>query len=203
VAAIWFVLWAATSQQMRFLIPVLPLLALATAVGAHRIAERHLPRAARTWLPRGFALLLIALLPVANARFLQQAPSLLPALWAHGDELRLHSTDEVFAVIDQRLPPDARLLFVNINRGFFCRREYFADSFFEASQTVEMLHRLAQQGGGVRQGLRELGVTHVLIENRSRGLDYPKEFVDLLSAPGSRTIYQSPDGKLTLIALPA
>ena len=36
--------WAATSQQMRFLIPVLPLVALATAVGLHRLSERWLPR---------------------------------------------------------------------------------------------------------------------------------------------------------------
>jgi hypothetical protein len=44
VAAIWFVLWAASSQQMRFLIPVLPLVALATVVGLYRLSERWLPR---------------------------------------------------------------------------------------------------------------------------------------------------------------
>ena len=97
-------------------------------------------------------------------------------------------------------PADAKLLFVNINRGFFCRREYFADSFFEASQTGAMLHDLSRRGG-VRQGLRDLGITHVLIDKQPRGIDYPREFVELLANPANRLVYQSPDGRFALIAL--
>jgi hypothetical protein len=136
----------------------------------------------------------------ANLRFLDQAPPLYAAYWAHSGELRAHATEEVFGVIDQRLPADAKLLFVNVNRGFFCRREYIADSFFEASQTVAMLHDLSDRGG-IRSGLRELGISHVLIENRSRGLDYPGAFVDLIASPANRTVYESPDGRFTVIAL--
>jgi hypothetical protein len=138
------------------------------------------------------------LLVQANLRYLDQAPSLYAAYWTHNEELRAHATDEVFGAIDQRLPAEARLLFVNINRGFFCRREYIADSFFEASQTAAMLRELAERGD-LRSGLRELGLTHVLIENRPRGIDYPRQFVELVTA--SRPVYRSPDGRFTVVAL--
>jgi hypothetical protein len=198
VAATWFVLWAATSQQMRFLIPVLPLVSLATVAGLHRLSERWLPRP--KLLADALALILTVLVVQANLRYLDQALPLYAAYWTHSDELRAHATDDVFGVIDQRLPADAKLLFVNINRGFFCRREYFADSFFEASQTGAMLHDLSQRVG-VRQGLRDLGITHVLIDKQPRGIDYPREFVELLANPANRLVYQSPDGRFALIAL--
>jgi hypothetical protein len=198
VTAVWFVLWAATSQQMRFLIPVLPLLAVATAVGGHALAARWLPRPT---LPAwGLAALLVPLVIQANAIYLEQAPRLYAALWSRGDELRAHATDEVFAVLDQRLPENARLLFVNINRGFFSRRDFVADSFFEASQIAAMLHQ-APDLAAMRRQLGELGITHLLIERQERGPTYPPEFLELVGDAGNRTVYRSPDGRFTVIAL--
>jgi hypothetical protein len=200
VAGLWFVLWAASSQQMRFLIPVLPLLAVATAVGGHALAARWLPRPA---LPaRGLAALLVALLIQANWIYLEQAPRLYAALWTRGDELRAHATDEVFAVLDQRLPENARVLFVNVNRGFFCRRDFIADSFFEASQIAAMLHEMGDREG-IRRGLDELGITHLLIERQERGPVYPPGFAQVVEDPANRTVYRSPDGRFVVIALPA
>jgi hypothetical protein len=197
VAGLWFVSWAASSQQSRFLIPVLALLALTTVTGLHALVQRWISRRPNL-LPRSIALVTVVFLVHANLRYLDQAPSLYAAYWTRSDELRAHATDEVFGAIDQRLPAEARLLFVNINRGFFCRREYIADSFFEASQTAAMLRDLAERGD-LRSGLRELGITHVLIENRPRGIDYPRQFVELLAS--SRAVYRSPDGRFTVIAL--
>jgi hypothetical protein len=199
LAGLWFVLWGATSQQMRFLIPALPLLAYATAVGCHGLTLRFLRGS--PWPARALALAAVPLLIVANQRYLEQAPSLYRAFASHPQRLREHSTDEVFRIIDQRLPPGAKILFVNINRGFFCRREYIADSFFEASQTDEMLWAMAESTG-IRRGLRDRGITHLLIENRSRGIDYPPQFLRLLDDPANRIVYESPDERFTLIALP-
>jgi hypothetical protein len=197
VAGVWFVLWAASSQQARFLIPVLPLLALTLVTGLHALGQRWMSRSPDL-LPRAIALVTVVLLAHANLRYLEQAPSLYAAYWTHSDELRAHATDEVFGAIDQRLPAEAKLLFVNINRGFFCRREYIADSFFEASQTAAMLRDLVARRE-LRSGLRELGITHVLIEDRPRGIDYPRQFVELMTV--SRTVYRSPDGRFTVLAL--
>jgi hypothetical protein len=198
VAGAWFVLWAATSQQMRFLIPVLPLLAVATAAGGHALAQRWAPRPA---LPAwGLGALLVALLFQANWVYLEQAPRLYAALWSRGDELRAHATDEVFAVLDQRLPEDAKLLFVNVNRGFFSRREFIADSFFEASQIAAMLHQAGDRES-IRAKLHDLGITHLLVERQQGGPAYPPGFVELLADPANRQVYRSSDGRFTVIAL--
>ena len=200
VGGLWFALWGATSQQMRFMIPVLPLLAYSTAVGGHAVTVRWLRGS--PWPARALALVVVPLLVVANQHFLEQAPKIYRAFARiPQQQLRQHSTDEVFPIIDQRLPPDAKILFVNINRGFFCRREYIADSFFEASQIVEMLWTMAKSTG-IRRGLRDRGITHVLIENAARGIDYPPEFLALLDDPGSRVVYESADRHFRLIALP-
>src|SRR5688572_29078880 len=74
VAGIWFVLWGATSQQMRFMIPALPFLAFATAVGCHAVTVRWLRGS--PWPARALALAIVPLLVVANQRYLQQAPGL-------------------------------------------------------------------------------------------------------------------------------
>ncbi|HVR29375.1 MAG TPA: hypothetical protein VMS86_07540 [Thermoanaerobaculia bacterium] len=211
VAGLYFALWAATSQQMRLLIPVLPLLAVATAVAGHSLTSRWLPRPALA--ARGLAALLAVLLLQASAVYVGQAPRLYAALWTRGDELRAHATDEVavgpdgvevqpgvFGVIDELLPADAKLLFVNLNRGFFSRREYVADSFFEASQVAAMLQELGDREG-IRRGLAERGITHVLVERQEGGPRYPQGFVELLEDPATRVVYRSRDGRFTLFAL--
>jgi hypothetical protein len=156
---------------------------------------------ARPAIAGGLAAALVAVLLVqANAHYLEQAPPLYSALWTRGDALRAHATDEVYAVIDRELPPDAKLLFVNLNRGFFSRREFLADSFFEASQVAAMLDGLGDRDG-IRRGLAARGVTHVLVERQERGPTYPAAFVELLEDPGTRVLYRSRDGRLTLFEL--
>jgi hypothetical protein len=233
VAAAYFVLWAATSQQMRFLIPVLPLLAVAVAVSGHALSARAARAAGRVtgapggaavrgltgaaagaaprrergageWLPElataVVAVAVATLLLRASGLYLEQAPRLYAALGSRGDALRAHATDEVYAVIHERTPADAKLLFVNVNRGFFCPREYLADSFFEASQVAALLHQLGDRDG-IRRGLEERGITHVLVERQEGGPRYPSGFVELLEDPSSRVVYRSPDARLTLFAL--
>lgn len=199
VAGMWFLLWASTYQQRRYLIPVLPLLAVATAVGGHALAARWLPRPAL--VARGLAALLAVVLVDSNAHYLRQAPRLLAALWVRGDELRAHAADEVYAVIDERLPADAKLLFVNVNGGFWCRREFIADSFFEASQIAALLHELGDREG-IRRGLAGRGITHALVERTERAPAYPSGFIELLEDPSTRVLYRSRDGRFTLLALP-
>ena len=200
VAGLYFALWAATSQQMRFLIPVLPLLAIATAAAGHSLSCRWLPRPALA--ARALGLLLVPLVLQSSSVYIEQAPRLYAALWTRGDELRAFATDEVFTAIDERLPADAGILFVGLNRGFFCKREYLADSFFEASQIATMLHRLGDRES-IRRGLADRGVMHVLVERQERGPIYPQEFLDLLAEPSSSTVYRSSDGRFTLIELAA
>lgn len=198
VAGLYFALWAATSQQMRFLIPVLPLLSSACALSAAGLARRHLPRPGL--VARILALALLLFVGQASAHYLQQAPRLAAALWSRGHELRAFATDEVFGFINRELPPDAKLLFLNVNRGFFSEREFIADSFFEASQIAAWLGEAADREGVLR-ALREHGITHVLVERRRHGPVFPEALVSILEDPENPWIYRSRDGRFTVVEL--
>ncbi len=163
VAGLYFAVWAATSQQTRFLIPILPLLALAGAVTVAELVER-LP----AWRRTGHGLALAAalgLVVLPAAPLLGAGARTLVVLSRAGDELAASVVPPHLRFVNEHLPQDARLLFVQTNLGFFCDREYLADSFFEASQVAGYLAGAAS-ADEVEQRLRRRGITHVLVDRR-------------------------------------
>ena len=67
----------------------------------------------------------------------------------------------VFAYINKKLPPDARLAFFWDNRGFFCERPQVGDSVFEAPSMIELAHE-AGSAEAFRAKLEKMGITHIL-----------------------------------------
>ena len=156
VSGVFFVLWAATAQQMRFLIPILPLLAAAAARGA-LIALAAVPdrsRVSRTVLASAGALALAAALVQGSVVYLKQTPRLLRDYAAHGSRLHEMVRHPVYPWLDSNLPTGAKLLLLGTNRGFFVPREYVADSFFEASQIGAAFGDLESPGSRVRPAAR-------------------------------------------------
>jgi hypothetical protein len=201
VAGASFVFWSLSSQQMRFLIPVLPLFSVAAAVAVVELRERIAPVSARPALARA--------IPVAAAVLLtwQAAPTLVSGVehllrYQRDAERATHpAVPPIFATVDRELPADAVLLFLNTNQGFFCPRAYLADSFFEASQIADWLGS-ARDAEEVRRRLAERGVTHVLIENRNRGIDWPAPLTRLLRDPRrARPMQRTGDERYSLYAL--
>ena len=183
VAGLSFVFWATSSQQMRLLIPVFGLLAIACSVSLAGLAGR------RTAL--GVAVLLVAWSAYASWA---GAYRLLERYRNDPAALREQAVPPVFRVIDRDLPPDARLLFVNYNQGFFCERAYLADSFFEASQIADWL-RPARSVPELRGLLVDRGITHLLIQDRDWGIDYGNVLGRLIADPRQvETLYRSRDG---------
>lgn len=199
VSLLYFVLWAVTSQQMRFLIPVVPLLAIAVAVAVAealgRLQAGHWHRPAQL---AGAGILTVLLLQ-ANSLYLGQNPRLVRDFLRHDDALFQLVVHPVYVFIDRNLPPRARLLLLNTNHGFFLHREFVADSFFEASQTRALFQDLADSEA-VERRFAELSLTHVLIEHRDRGIDYPPAFVSFLNDPQRvQLLYRSPDGRFSVL----
>ncbi len=121
-------------------------------------------------------------------------------LRAPGD-LKSTAVHPVYTFVNNRLPPDAGVLFLNTNQRFFCEREVLADSFFEASQITHWLAP-APDATAVRGLLADRGVTHVLVEHRYRGAAYPPTLLELLRDPQlARTIYRSEDGRFSVFEL--
>ena len=75
-----------------------------------------------------------------------------------------------YEFINRQLPEDVKLVFLNTNHGFFCRREFIADSFFEASQLNDLM-RGRESKDEIEQLFRDLGATHLLIRGLSAGED--------------------------------
>ena len=200
VSGVYFVAWAFSSQQMRFLIPILPLLAMAGATTVVDLFER-LGASRGQWLRRitvlAFGLGIATLYRGTMARGLEVA-------WRTEGEVRAQAAavvPGVFRFIGNTLPRDAVLLFINSNRGFFCPREYRADSFFQASQVADWL-RAAGTVVELRALLQEGEITHILFDDRKWGIRYPKVLSELLrNTQQVDRIYESANGRLVLYEL--
>lgn len=198
-SAAYFVLWAAGPQQARFLIPILPPLALAGAIGALELLSRLPPTRARRARLAVFAVSLVFVL-LAARRPLAQAAALLPR-FAAGSHALLEAARQPVQRFVARLPPDAKLLLLNTNQGFFLERPYLADSFFEASQIADWL-RGADTAEEARARLVERGVTHVLRASPGRGIEWPAGLVALLRDPElAPRRYRSGDGRFEIFEL--
>ncbi|MEM6792464.1 MAG: hypothetical protein AAF725_00655 [Acidobacteriota bacterium] len=180
--ALW---WGASSQQMRFLIPTLAVLAPPAARGASSLIAA---------LTRGSAV---------RQRAAVLALTLSASLWFAGFHGRLYASglqhlklylrpnfeplaeiprEPIFDDID-RLPESAKILLLNTNRTFHCSRTCVADSFFEASQISDWL-RSASSPREVYRALRERGITHLLLDRRPLGASpYPASLLQLLGDP--------------------
>jgi hypothetical protein len=200
VGSLWVIAWAAGSQQIRLLLPALPLFALAASIAAFRLLGRlSAPR--RHWAT-AVLLAAVTLLVAFEARHtFPAARHVAEELIADAGAARRRAVAPVYRVVAERTPPDARLLLLNTNHGFFLTREYVADSLFEASQ-VEALILRAGSSAAVAERLRGLGITHVLLEKVDWGIAYPDYWnASLGEAIRSRTLYA--DQRFVLCALPA
>lgn len=210
VAGLYFLAWALSSQQMRLLIPILPLLAIAAATAIGDFGDRL---ASRRWRPLVRRLAVVASLALAawygseaspgvsRGRYLAAAgKSLNRYLEAQGD-LKQTAVHPVYRFIDRELPADARLLLLNTGQGFFVEREFIADSFFEASQIADWLGP-AGSVEALRELLAEEGITHLLVEHRDWGIAYPAALFEMLAdASQVKVIYRSPEGRYSVVAL--
>jgi hypothetical protein len=209
-AGLYFVVWALTSQQTRFLIAILPLLAVSAAVAMAWLVtlvgwvstERIGLDAGRWRLTQSLAVLVVAGCLVHLARtsryIVRPAPDLFRTFLNNPPDLRTWVPDRSYAFIRDRLPASARIMMLNTNHGFFVDREYIADSFFEASQ-LNALIRDADGRPGLTKLFARLGVSHVLVKHED-WVPFPQTLWDYLGDPANaRVIYSA--GDMTLYEL--
>lgn len=202
-AAILFLLWAASSQQLRLLVPALPLAALAAGRAAGALLERRRDAGARRILPVAewsVALLALAALAPPAARALRNVPTLAAQYLRHGERVRELAVPPHFRFV-ATLPPEALLVALNTNQTFFSPRPTWSDSFFEASQLSEWLAPATTRETLVAR-LAQRGVTHLLLDRRPRGGRYAPIVERLLAGePLLPRLWRSPDGRFELLAV--
>jgi hypothetical protein len=225
-AGIYFVIWANSSQQSRFLISVLPLLAVSTALTAVWVVDlttlvlspskdepgaRGSTSSPRAWMLHWRDAIHAALAGVVivgslvvlgwASRYVRQG--LLEAtrnLFVDPPNIREWTPDPAFAFVRQQLPASAKVLMLNSNHGFFLDRDYIADSFFEASQLNAAINAAGDRDGLTRL-FERLGVTHVFAD-RTPWVKFPPTLWEYLRDPANATVlYRSPDGPFTVYEL--
>jgi len=178
-ALFYFVSWSLASQQPRFQIPLLPLLALAAALSLHEAIAR-LPWAS---LKQPLAVILAIAAGLWLLYGVADSPIVADlAAGKYGEALRRDPREKAIRCLNEKLPPKARVLILQHNRCFFIDRKCAADSFYAASQINEFV---TQPGSfkDMRKRLREMRVTHLLKGNRAWKLKYPRDFEKMLADP--------------------
>jgi len=195
VCLVYCALWAVSSQQIRFLVPVLPLFAVAAAISITSLAKA-MPRPALRTAVLGLAVVGAAVLLVHASRDDVRRAALLGRQYREaGDRLVEGAIHPTYRLLNEKLPADARLLLLNTNQGFFLEREYVADSFFEASQLAAWLSK-ARSKEELRDLLRTRNLTYILAENRDWGIPWPAVLGAFLEDPSfARPLHRSPDGR--------
>ena len=111
--------------------------------------------------------------------------------------LREWTPDPAYTFVRRQLPPDATVLLLNTNHGFFWDRDYVSDSFFEASQLNEAI-TAAGDREGITRLFERLGVTHVVIHEEPWVPFPPILWSYIRDSDDSRLLYRTPDSSLTV-----
>ncbi|QQR75271.1 MAG: hypothetical protein IPJ17_06755 [Holophagales bacterium] len=201
VAALAFAFWAASAQQLRFLLPALALAALACGRAVALLLGGIDRRATRHAVATLLGLVALAALVPPAARELASTPTLARRFLADGERVLAMAVPPPFRAIEELTPPDARVALLNTNQTYFCPRTCVADSFFEASQLAAALGS-ATDAAGARERFAALGVTHLLVDARPRGIEWSPGVVALVAdRTRADPLWISPDGRFTLLGL--
>ena len=160
IAAGWYFCWLFSSQQLRFLMPAIPLLTLAIVAVAASIQVK------KNWLLKG--LILSSVIPgllVILVWFLEANP-VLAALGGEAREEYLQRRLEFYPfyqAANNLLPADAKIWLINVrNDTVHLERAYFADYFFE-DYTISKMVKEAQNVGQLKADIKAMGITHLLV----------------------------------------
>ncbi len=159
-----FLFWASSAQQIRYLIPLFPLLALITGVILTRYRSH-----------RGIFALLLCIITASLAyngyHIFRDFKKISPLPVATGTESRdaflsrLLPHYPMYLFVNRTLPRDARVFLIYMkNFTFLCERDCYSDSMFEA-HTLQKILREEATAEAVRSRLAAMGFTHLLCDD--------------------------------------
>ncbi len=161
-----FVFWLFSSQQLRYLLPAAPALAVALAVAGEAAAAALGPTPGRAfrWVVLAVA---GAGVPVVLAWFLFVDPLRVVL----GGETRVHYLARrldyypYYEQVNRELPPSARVWLIHMRRDtYYLERPYFSDFIFE-DWTLREWVRAAPDVGALDARVRAAGITHILMRH--------------------------------------
>lgn len=140
VAAIVFLFWLFSSQQLRYLMPILPMLAIGIAAAVEQVAERRSP----LYMAVKYSITAASIcgLLTGFAWFLQRAPLRVVLGGETRDQYLMRNLDyyPYYQALNTTTAPDARVWLVNMRRDTYnLDRPVFSDYLFEDWTLRKML----------------------------------------------------------------
>ena len=188
-----FLFWASSAQQIRYLIPLLPLLAI--VVGAILTNYRK-----RKPIYSLLACLIAASLTYNGYYIVRDFMKIKPLRAVVGLESRedflgrLIPTYPMYRFANENLPFNAKIFLVYMkNYTFFCERDCYSDSMFE-THTLGKILRGASSPEEISDMMQERGFSHIMYDERyvtgdysplsadekKKFLDYRRRFLSLV-----------------------
>lgn len=159
-----FMFWASSAQQIRYLIPVFPFLAIMTA---YVLSYYHRRRVAVFGV---LAVLVAGSLGFNGYHVVRDFLKIRPLGVITGFEdketflKRMIPSYAMFQYINRELPEDSKLFLIYMkNLGYLCDRPYYSDSMFE-SYTIQKILAHSSTPEEVYVSLKERGFTHILYD---------------------------------------
>jgi hypothetical protein len=194
-----FLFWASSAQQIRYLIPLFPFLAL--MVG-HTFSY---------YLNRKFIFLLLSIFITWGLAFngyhivhdfkrIKPLNVLAGCEDKHAFLARLIPSYEMLRYVNTQLPQNSYILTIYMkNLGYLFNRPFYSDSMFE-SYTIETILNNSETPDDVRTALKEMGFTHILYdiscvfgkiatlseENKTLFLEFQKRHLKLVNSQKGR-----------------
>lgn len=166
-AALFFLVWTRSRQQVRDLFPIFPVLSIMAGLSITNISGM-MDKYRYKNLKIGFQLFLVISLIGLSAEFLSEAVYFLPAATRVekpedflADRVRAYPISQF---INDNLEPDAGILFMVENRTFYCRRYCYYDDFWRGSVITNLIYD-AGSSEGLFEKVQSLGITHIAYWN--------------------------------------
>jgi len=162
---IYFVLWGfLTHQDTRFLIPVLPVLCIASAYAVDNFSANKKLTLFMYIVILFVFLLNLSWMPLTIGKY----DLLKAAVGIKGREEFLLDSEfyqyPAFHYINDELPENAKILFVGENQTYYCNREIVSNSPLDTNIIVEMVNGSSSEED-IMDKLRLAGITHVLFNS--------------------------------------
>lgn len=164
---VWFLFWASSAQQARYLVPIFPFLSLAvgTVLSGYRASSLR-------WVSRAAAAVVAGCLVVSGAHVLREFRTIAPFQVIAGTESRtdflgrLIPSYAMYRFADTELPAGSKVFLIYMkNYTYLCETECYSDSMFE-SYTIQKILSAAASPEEVLRELRRRRFTHMMFDDR-------------------------------------
>ncbi len=162
---VFFACWAYYFQNLRYLVPVFPLLSILCVIGLQRMTQVEGSFNPTRVLSHISAILIVVVMAKEGAVYIKKVPDHLNILAGNESSETYLSKNvqpyEMFQYINKKLPESSKLFFIWENRGFYCKREYISDLIYEASWIVPFISN-ANSSDKLFSKLKSMHITHIL-----------------------------------------